>query len=390
MTHPDTPAIDPADEHFWSGIRAHYAVSSDFINLENGYFSLQATPVFDAFQRYNDMVNREASRFLRTEFPARVADVMQSLSDFTGAPVEELVLTRNLIEAMNILIQGYPFRPGDEAVLSTQDYESVTETFDMVRQRKGIVLKKIALPLDPQDDTDIVALYENAITPNTRVILVTHMIHLTGQIVPVAKIADMARRHGVDVMVDAAHSFAQVDYRMADLNSDFVAVNLHKWLGAPLGVGLLHIRKERIAHIAPLFGDTSHAPDDIRKFTHTGTTPPAPILAIPDAIAFHHSIGGRNKEARLRYLKQYWTDRVRGFGRIEMLTPLDPQRSCAIAAFCVAGMRSQEVVDYLHHEHGIFTVGHAIEGRQGVRVTPHLYTSTADLDRLVTALQRFA
>lgn len=390
MTSKQNTEINPADEQYWSGIQRQYAVSQDFINLENGFFSLQSTPVFDAFQRHNLLLNQEAAYFLRTKFPQRLASIMQALADFTGAGVDELVLTRNLMEAMNILIQGYPFRAGDEVVLSTQDYDSVAETFDMVSMRKGLKLERVRLPLHPRDDEEIVALYENAITPRTRVLLVTHMIHLTGQIVPVAKICAMARRHGVDVLVDAAHSFAQIDYRMPDLHADFVAVNLHKWLGAPLGVGLLYIRKERIADIAPLFGDTSHAASDIRKFAHVGTTPPAPILAIEDAIAFHHAIGGRNKEARLRYLKDYWTTRVKGYARIELLTPEAAQRSCAIAAFHVKGMMSEQVVSYLFDEHRIFTVGREIEGQAGIRVTPHLYTTIDDLDRLVEALRHFA
>ena len=386
-----TPAdIDPAYENFWAGIRRQYAVSDEFINLENGYFSVQSTPVFEAFQRYNALLNQDASRFLRTEYPQRLAAIMQMLSAFTGAGPGELVLTRNLMEAMNILIQGYPFQAGDEVVISSQDYDSVVETFEMVQQRKGIKLARIHLPLDPQDDEEIVTAYQQAITPRTRVILVTHMIHLSGQIVPVAKIAQMARGHGVDVLVDAAHSFAQLDYRLPELNSDFVAVNLHKWLGAPLGVGLLYIRNERIAEIAPLFGDTACAAGDIRKFAHVGTTPPAPILAIEDAITFHHSIGGGNKEARLRYLKDYWTERVRRLGRIEMLTPSASHRACAIAAFHVEGMGSKEVVDYLYEGYRIFTVGRNIEGKAGVRVTPHLYTSIANLDRLIGALEHLA
>lgn len=384
------PLVDPADETVWAGVREQYAVSDDFINLENGYFSVQAKPVFDAFQRYNALLNREAAYFLRVQYPKRLASVMQALAEFTGAAVEELVLTRNLVEAMNILIQGYPFQAGDEVVLSSQDYDSVVETFEMVRQRKGIALSKIRLPLHPQTDEEIVALYERAITARTRVLLVTHMIHLTGQLVPVAKIARMARAHGVDVFVDAAHSFAQIEYRLPELASDFVAVNLHKWFGAPLGVGLLYVRRERIADIAPLFGDTTCPIDDIRKLAHVGTTPPAPILAIEDALAFHHRIGGRNKEARLRYLKDYWVSRVRDFRAIELLTPEAPDRSCAIASFRIRGMEAQQVVDYLFDQHRIFTVARNIDGEAGVRVTPHLYNTTKELDRLVQALARFA
>ncbi|MES2073926.1 MAG: aminotransferase class V-fold PLP-dependent enzyme [Pseudomonadota bacterium] len=377
--------IDPADEAYWATVRDQYEVSDQVINLENGYFGVQARPVFQAFQRYGAMVNQENSYFLRVKYPPLLAGVMRELARFAGVAEEELVITRNLVEAMNILIQGYPFTAGDEVLLNSQDYESVVDTLQMVSLRKGIRLVQLSLPLDASDD-DIVSLYERAITPSTRVILLTHMIHRSGQIMPVAKIAAMARRHGVDVMVDAAHSFAQLQYQMPDLNSDFIAVNLHKWLGAPLGVGLLYIRRQRIAEIAPLYADTHCAAGDIQKLAHFGTLPPAPILAIRDAIAFHESIGSRNKEARLRYLKDYWVSRVRPMPQVQMLVPAAPERSCAIAAFRIAGMPSEQVVEHLLSKHRIFTVVRQIDGLSAVRVTPHLYTTTAQLDLLVAAI----
>lgn len=390
LNHEKSAIIDPADESYWSGIRRQYDVSGEFTNLENGYFSIPALPVLDAFQHYNTQINREGPFFMRRRLPDRLADVMRALSDFTGAGEHELVITRNATEAMNILINGYPFQPGDELVFSTQDYDSVIDTVKMAQKRRGIQLVRIRLPLHPKEDDEIVAAYENAITPRTRVLLVTHMIHLTGQIVPLAKVAQMARARGVDVIADAAHSFAHIDYRLRDLQSDFVGLSLHKWLGAPLGVGLLYVRKERIADIAPLFGDATYADDEIRKLAHFNTMPPAAMLAIPDALAFHNRIGSRNKEARLRYLKNYWVDRVRDFRFLEMLTPDAPQRACAIASFHVKGMTSKQVTDYLYDEHRIYTVGIKIEDKAAVRVTPHLFNSIDDLDRLVGALERFA
>lgn len=382
----ETTTINASDELYWAGIRNQYTLPNDFINLENGYFSVQSRPVFEAFERYNAMVNRQGAHFLRTQYPARIDAVLDALATFTGARTEELVITRNLVEAMNILIQGYPFAAGDEVIHSSQDYDAVVATLQMTAQRKNLKLTAVRLPLHPQSDDEIVAAYEEAITPQTRVILVTHMIHMTGHLVPVAKIARMARARGVDVLVDAAHSFAQIDYRLPELDSEFVAVNLHKWLGAPLGVGLLYIKKKRIAEIAPLYGVKQYTATDIRKFTQIGTTPPAPILAIPDAIAFHHLVGGRNKEARLRYLKDYWMTRVCALPGIESLTPASAERSCAIGAFRVAGVDAQQVTSYLFDQHHIFTVARDIDGAPGVRVTPHLYTTTAELDQLIGAL----
>ncbi|WP_431856176.1 aminotransferase class V-fold PLP-dependent enzyme [Azospirillum sp.] len=378
--------IDPADETAWAGIRSQFEVADGFVNLENGYFGTQAKPVLAAFEGYNRLVNAETSHFYRRLYPERHADVLRRLAEFTGTSDGELLITRNTTEAMNILIQGYPFTAGDRIVLGSHDYDSVVATFEMVAARKGLGIDRVRLPLHPDSDEEIVGLYERAITPRTRVLLLTHMIHTTGQILPVARIAAMARGHGVDVMVDAAHSFAHIDWRFPDLGADFVAVNLHKWLGAPLGVGLLHIRRERIAEIAPLYGDVTFPADDIRRLGHFGTTPAGPVLAIADALAFHHGVGSANKEARLRLLTRRWMEAAAGLDRIELLTPQAPERSCAIAAFRVTDMPAKAVVEHLFERHRIFTVERVIDGGTGVRVTPHLYTSLSDIDRLIGAL----
>jgi selenocysteine lyase/cysteine desulfurase len=389
MNHP-TLSVAADDEVYWAAVRGQYAVSSDFINLENAYFGTQATPVLEAFARYGDEVNRETSYFLRVRYPERLARVMAQLAEFTGAQQCELLITRNLMESLNILIQGYPFEAGDGVLLAEHDYDSVVDTLEMVSARRDLALTRVSLPLDPDSDEHIVAIYEQAITPRTRVLLLTHMVHRTGQIMPVAKIAAMARARGIDCMVDAAHSFAQLDYRLADLGADFVGVNLHKWLGAPLGVGLLYIRKDRIVDIAPLFGDVRRDAADIGKLGHVGTVPPAPILAVADALQFHHSIGSRNKEARLRYLTQYWWSQVAGLPGVCAFTPSAPERSCAIAAFGIAGIPAAQVAERLMAQYRIFTVVREIAGQQCVRVAPHLFTTTAELDILVSAIRDMA
>lgn len=386
MTTLHPPQIVPSDEAFWSDIRAQYDASSDFINLENGFFGMPSRPVIEAFEAHNRLVNREASFFMRTRYPQHLAAAIDVLARFSGVSPEELVIVRNPTEGMNILIQGYPFQSDDEVVVGNQDYDSVDEALEMMQQRGRFTLIRTSLPFHPQSDEEIVAAYEQVMTPKTRVLIVTHLLHRTGQILPVAKIARMAQARGVDVFVDAAHSFAHIDYRLPELNSSFIVAHLHKWLGAPLGVGLLYIRRDRIEDIVPLFGDVSKAKSDIRKLAHFGTTPPAPIMAIRDAIAFHNRIGGKNKEARLRYLKEYWVSRARELPRIEMMIPQAPERSCAIAAFRVDGMEAQQVVNYLFEEHRIFTVAPFVDGGGVVRVTPHLYNTTDDLDRLVAAL----
>jgi selenocysteine lyase/cysteine desulfurase len=289
---------------------------------------------------------------------------------------------------MNILLQGYPLQAGDEVILATHDYDLVIDTLLMLEKRKQIQLRHLQLSFDPASDEEIVSQYEQAITPSTKLILVTHLVHRTGQIMPVAKITAMAKHHGVDVMVDAAHSFAHLNYRMTELGADFVAVNLHKWLGVPLGVGMLYIRKNRVADIAPLFGNAKFSDNEIFKFTQVGTVPPANILTVLDALQFHASIGSANKEARLRYLTQYWVNQVRGLPDVRIMTPTDPQRSCAIAGFGIAGNSGHAIVDYLMREHKIFSVTRDLDGHDIVRVTPHLYTSLDDLDKLVAAIKQ--
>jgi selenocysteine lyase/cysteine desulfurase len=380
--------IPPDDESYWAQIAAQYDVSPDFLNLENGYFGVQARPVFEAFQHYEREVNRENAYFLRVRWPELHARVMRRLAAFAGVDEGELLVTRNLMESLNIILQGYPWREGDEVVCATHDYDDVADVLKMVALRRGVRVVQVQAPLDPQSDAEVLEVYERAFTPRTRALLVTHMVHRTGQIMPVAALAARARERGIDTIVDAAHAFAQLDFRLPDLNADFVGANLHKWLGAPLGVGLLYVKRERIAEIAPLFGDTTHADDDMRKFSKVGTVPPAPILAIEDALDFHEQIGSASKEARLRYLAQYWIERAQhAIKRLHMLTPSDPARSCAIATFRIDGVPAREVAARLLERDRIFTVTRTVGGIEGVRVTPHLYVSPRDLDRLVEALR---
>jgi selenocysteine lyase/cysteine desulfurase len=384
-----TQQVAPDDEGYWSTIRAQYRLTADFINLENGFFGIPAAPVLDACEAHTRLVNAEGAFFMRTKYPQRLQRVVESLAAFSGVPPREIVVVRNPTEGMNILIQGYPFREGDEVLIGNQDYASVDEAVQMMEQRGRFKLVRVAQPFQVDSDEQVVSLYERAMTERTRVIVLTHVLHRTGQILPVAKIAAMARARGVDVILDAAHSFAHLDFRIPDLGCDFVVGHLHKWMGAPLGVGFVHVRKERIAEISPLFGDVGYGADDIRKLAHFGTTPPGPVLAIEDAIAFHQLIGSANKEARLRYLKDYWVNRVRSFRRIEMLIPEASERSCAIAAFRVADMDGQAVVNYLLEQHGIFTCAPFIGEERFIRVTPALHNGPEQLDRLVTALERF-
>lgn len=382
--------VRPDDESWWSTVRRQYSPSPDFINLENGYFGMPADPVRAALQRYQQEVDAEAALFLRMRFPQRLARVKAALAEFTGVGADELLITRSAVESLNILLQGYRFDAGDQVVLGRHDYDSAIDVLRMLEARRGLALAWADVPFDPRDDEEVVACYEAAITPRTRLLLLTHMVHRTGQILPVARIAAMARRRGIDVIVDGAHSLAQLDYRVPALGTQFAAFNLHKWVGAPLGLGLLYIARERIADIAPLYGDVGHAPDRIDKLGQVGVVPPAPILAIEDALRFHQAIGARNKEDRLRYLSRYWLERVRGLPGVRVFTPRDPARYCAIASFGIEGMAAQDVADRLMQAHRIFTVVRRVGDIDVVRATPHLYNSVDQLDALVEAVRRLA
>jgi len=384
------PASLATDEEFWALIRKQYRLTPDYINLENGYFSMQAQPVLEAFVGRVREINYEASHYMRTrQFDDKLAARTQ-LAAMAGCSPEELIITRNTTESLDTVIAGHDWKPGDEAVMAEQDYGAMLDMFKLQAKRHGIVNRMVSLPIDPDSDDQLVQLYEGAITLRTRLLMVSHMVNITGQILPVRKIADMAHRHGVAVMVDGAHTFAQVDHRIPDLGCDYYGASLHKWLGTPLGAGILYVRRERIPALWPVFADASMADTDIRKLNHTGTHPVHTDLAIASAIAFHDSMGIHRKEARLRYLQQYWTSRVRGRPNILLNTPAAPARSCAIANVGIAGLAPAALATTLLQKYGIWTVAIDTANVHGVRITPHVYTSTTELDAFVRALRELA
>ncbi|MEO5568183.1 MAG: aminotransferase class V-fold PLP-dependent enzyme, partial [Gemmatimonadaceae bacterium] len=305
---------------------------------------------------------------------------------------EELIITRNTTESLDTVIAGFDWKPGDEAVMAEQDYGAMRDMFKLQARRYGMVPVSVSLPVDPKSDDEIVHLYANAITPKTRLLMLCHMVNITGHILPVRKIADMAHARGVDVMVDGAHAFAHLEFRIPDLGVDYYGASLHKWLGCPLGTGLLYVKRNKIAGLWPVFAEEGVPETDIRKLNHTGTHPAHTDLAIEHAITFHQMIGSARKEARLRYLQNYWTKQVRDLPNVVMFTPSDPARSCAIANVGIKGMRARELAKTLLDRHRIWTVGidNPAAGVQGVRVTPHVFTKPAELDVFVGAMRALA
>ncbi|MDH5608947.1 MAG: aminotransferase class V-fold PLP-dependent enzyme [Cyclobacteriaceae bacterium] len=381
------PRLVARDEDFWYHVQRAYVQSPHFINLESGYFSPQPQEVLEAQIRNIRMINEQPSYYMRERQLEEKLVVKKKLAQLAGVSHEEIVITRNTTEALDTIILGMDLQPGDEAIMTNQDYGSMLETFEQRAQRNGILTRVIDIPLWPKNKLEVVRAFEKAVTPRTKVILVTHLINLTGQILPAREIADMAHERGIDVIVDAAHSFAHLDYKIPELDCDYYGTSLHKWLCAPLGAGMLYMKKEKIAKTWPLFGDTGLPKDDIRKFEHIGTHPVSTHLTLASAIEFHNSIGARRKEERLRYLKNYWVNQVRDIPGVTINTPLADEQSCALANVSVKGMTPAELAAFFMDKYKIFTVGIDTVAVKGVRVTPHLYTRLDQLDLLVTAIR---
>lgn len=379
-----------SDDDFWSGLRGKYRLTPDYINLENGYYSMQSEEVLEAFIGKVREVNYLASYYMRTRQVEEKFAVRKRVAELAGCSFEELVITRNTTESLDTVVAGLDWKAGDHAVMAAQDYGAMQDMFKLQARRYGIVNTIVSLPLDPRSDDEIVSLYEKAITPRTRLLMVCHQVNITGQILPVRKIADMAHRHNVMVMVDGAHALAQFNFRIPDLNADFYGASLHKWLGCPLGTGVLYVRKDNIPKLWPVFADEGVPDTDIRKLNHTGTHPVHTDMAIGNAIDFHNAIGIERKEARLRYLQQYWTSRVRGVPNIVLNTPTDPARSCAIANVGIQQISPADLAKTLLSKYRVWTVAIDTAGVRGVRVTPQVFITTAELDTFVNALKELA
>jgi selenocysteine lyase/cysteine desulfurase len=374
------------DEDFWASVRRGYKLKPDYINLENGYYNFLPEQVLEKFLRHVREVNLQGSYYMRTVQFENKKSMAAKLAAIAGCSPDELIITRNTTESLDMIIGGLNWKPGDEAVMAEQDYGAMLEMFKQVSKRYGVINKVVSVPNLPQTDEEIVNLYASAITDKTRLLMVCHMINITGQILPVRKICDMAHKRGVQVMVDGAHSFAHFKFTIPDLDCDYFGSSLHKWLSVPLGAGILYVRKERVGDVWPLFAEGDRKQDDISRLNHTGTYPVHTDLAISDAIDFYNIIGVERKEARLRFLQNYWSSKVRDLPNVILNTPEDPARSCGIANVGIRGMRPSDMSEILFNKYKIYTVAIDGAGVQGCRITPNVYTTTAELDVLVKAL----
>jgi selenocysteine lyase/cysteine desulfurase len=374
------------DETFWAEIRAGYELTPDYINLENGYYCMMPRALLEAQQGYARRINVEAAHYMRTaQFDDRAA-IVAELAQLGNCSTDELVITRNATESLDLVIAGRRWQAGDEAVMAEQDYGAMLDMFELQAQRHGIVNRRVSLPNHPRSDAEIVELYAAAITEKTRLLMVCHMVNITGQILPVRKIANMAHARGVEVMVDGAHAFAHIESDIPALGGDYYGASLHKWLSAPLGCGILWVRRDKIEGLWPLLAEGPRPAGDIGRLNHLGTNPIHVHLAIRDAIEYFRALGPTRKQARLRYLQEYWTSQVRDAPGIVLNTPAERGRACAIANVGIEGVPPGELAEWLLREHRVYTVAIDQLGVHGCRITPNIYTTTAELDVLVTAL----
>jgi selenocysteine lyase/cysteine desulfurase len=378
------------DDQFWNQIRTQYMIKPDYINLENGFYNFIPQPTLEKYIQHIRDINYQGSYYMRTVQRDNKKRMAAKLAAVAGCSPEELIITRNTTESLDLIIAGQDWKAGDEALMAIQDYGSMLDMFEQVSKRYGVVLNKVSIPNLPASDEEIVSLYEKAITPKTKLLMIPHMVNITGQILPVRKICDMAHNKGVEVMVDGAHAFAHIQYKISELDCDYYGTSLHKWMSVPLGAGFLFVKKEKIAKTWPLIGDGTKDLSDIRRLNHIGTHACATDLTIEDAIDFYNMIGAERKEKRLRYIQQYWTSRVKNVPKIIINTPTDDKRSCGIANVGIAGMTPADLAKRLMDEHKIFTVAIDTANVHGCRITPNVYTTVEELDAFVAALKKLA
>jgi len=378
------------EESFWKSIRKDYLLKKDYVNLENGYYCFIPQPTLNKYLEHVKRINFEGSYYMRNQLDLDKRKTAERLSNLVNCDKDELAITRNTTESLDLIISGFPWKKNDEAIFAIQDYGSMQEMFKLTAKRRGIVNKIISVPNQPENDEEIVSLYEQQITKKTKLIMVSHMINITGQILPVKKICEMAHSYNIDVLVDGAHCVGHIDVDIKDLNCDYYGSSLHKWLSAPLGTGLLFVKKEKISKIEPILAGHVHQRDNIMRLNHIGTHPVHSDLAINDAIDYLESIGIERKQNRLRYIQRYWSDKLRFKNNIIINTPIEIQRSCGIANIGVKNKTPDELSKILFNEYSIFTVAIDYANVKGCRITPNIYTNEEELDYFVESIIKIA
>lgn len=385
-----SPLTVAADEDYWAAIQQAFSVTRGIINLNNGGVSPSPRIVTEAFVRYTWQQEDATAYTMWRILEPQSETIRTGLAEMFGCSPEEIAITRNASESLEILLMGMDLKSGDEIIANTQDYPRMLTTLRQRELREGLKLKLVQVPIAPTDVNDIAAAYERAITPRTRLILISHQINLTGQITPVKRVCEMARARGIETIVDGAHSFAQIDFKRDDLGCDYFGTSLHKWTYAPKGTGMLYVKKDKISKIWALMASEDKNKNDIRKFEEIGTHSAAMRLAIGEAVLFHNAIGGKRKEERLRYLSRYWMNNLKAIPKVGFNTSFDPAQSCAIANFKIEGIDPVKLGSYLMDKHHIFTTPIVHPEFTGIRITPNVYTTLWELDRFCEAVSSVA
>jgi len=385
-----SPQAAATDEDYWSVIQQSYTVNSNLIILNNGGVSPSPRVVQEAVERYNKMTNEGPSYYMWRILDQGREPLRQKLALLAGCSPEEIAVNRNATEALNTVIFGLDLKAGDEVIGTKQDYPNMMNAWRQRAEREGVVYTQLSFKFPIENDEEIVSAYEHAITPKTKLLHVTHVINWIGQIMPVKKITAMAKKYGVEVIVDGAHSFGLLDFKIPELGCDYFGTSLHKFLSAPIGSGMLWIKKEKIEKIWPLVCNDKPRSDNIRKFETLGTRSFPIEQGIGEAVNFQNAIGSKRKEERIRYLKNYWAEKVKDIPKVTIHTSFKPEYSCAICGVSIDGMTPGELDSALFNTYKIHTVGIVWENVSCVRVTPHVYTKLQDLDKLVMAIGELA
>jgi isopenicillin-N epimerase len=383
-----TPLEVASDEDYWAEIRNAFTVDRNVINLNNGYASPAPLVVQDAMRRYLDYSNMGPLHTMINILEKQVEEVRRRVAKVAGCDPEEIALTRNASESLENAQYGIDLKPGDEVLTTNQDYPRMLTTFRQRERREGIVLKMISFPVPPPSMDDLYQRFERAVTPKTKLILLCHITNRTGQIFPVRKIADMAHARNIPVIVDGAHAFNHFPFNLSELGCDYYGVSLHKWTCAPIGTGFLYVRKSRIASTWSLMASADRQKDDIRKFEEIGTHPAANHNAISAALIFNENIGIDRKAARLRYLRDRWAHRLAQNPKVKILHSEDPAQSCGIGFLSFNGVNAQKISEALLSKYSIITAHSPHEEYDGLRITPHIYSTVGDIDYFAESVEK--
>ena len=383
------PVIDNEDE-LWKTVRSHYTLKDEYINLESGYYNIIPNPILEHFINHVKHVNIEGSFYMRNDLNKNKDRVTSELANIVGSTPDQIAITRNATESLDLVISGFPWKKGDEAIYAKQDYGTMKEMFEQISNRYGVVNKIISIPNHPKNDEEIVSLYESQITSKTKLMMVCHMINITGQILPIKKICEMAHSYGVEVMVDGAHCIGHFDFSIDDFNCDYYGSSLHKWLATPLGAGLLYVNKNKTHRIWPLLANGNTNKSDIKRLNHIGTHPVHTDLAISNSIDYLKWIGMERKEKRMRFLQRYWSDKLRNVNNVIVNTPIDIDRSCGIGNVGLTNMNPSKMEDLLFEKYKIFTVAIDYANVKGCRISPNIFTTTKELDSFVDAVKELS